>query len=365
MSTPRELFHQIMRFECPGRTLLTLGGIWPSCFDRWAGEGMPADLRSIPDLLRFFDLTPHTWCGPRARYFLHPLCRRRVLAQTADKITYVNSYGITCTEFRRNGYMSMPHFEAFPVRGRDDWRRFRRRLAWHPARVGADWRAQAAAARASDLPVIIALNRGASLFGSLRELMGLETLATTFYDDPALIVEMMDAMVALSTHLTDALFADYTPDAVCLWEDMAGKNGSLISPRLVRELMLPRYRVMVARLRAHGIPHIFLDSDGDIRQLIPLWLEAGIDGVVPLEAQAGMDVAAYRKRYPRLLMMGGVDKKALAAGPAGIDAEIAKIRRTIASGGYIPFFDHGLPHDVSWASFCYFVTRLRELAPRR
>ncbi len=74
-----------------------------------------------------------------------------------------------------------------------------------------------------------------------------------------------------------------------------------------------------------------------------------------------MDVAEYRRRYPRLVMMGGVDKKALAAGRGAIDAELDKVRRTIATGGYIPFFDHGLPHDVSYADFLYFVERLKSV----
>ena len=125
--------------------------------------------------------------------------------------------------------------------------------------------------------------------------------------------------------------------------------------------MLPRYRVMTAKLREKGIRYILLDSDGKIHDLIPTWLEAGIDGVVPMEAQAGMDVATFRQKYPRMLMMGGIDKKALAGGRETIDREINKARRTIASGGYIPFFDHGLPHDVSWQSFVYFVEQLKTL----
>jgi uroporphyrinogen decarboxylase len=172
---------------------------------------------------------------------------------------------------------------------------------------------------------------------------------------------MMDTLLELDLRCVDALFAEYQPDAVCLWEDMACRHGSLLAPALVRAFLLPRCRALVRRLRERGVPYVLLDSDGRIDELIPLWLEAGVDGVVPMEAQSGMDVALYRERYPRLLMLGGVDKRALAAGPAAIDVEMAKVRWAIARGGYIPFFDHGLPHDVSWANFCHFVARLREL----
>jgi len=172
-------------------------------------------------------------------------------------------------------------------------------------------------------------------------------------------------VVELFCRLVDALLADFVPDAVCLWEDMAYKTSTLLGAPQVRQFMLPRYRIMTARLRARGVPFIVLDSDGHIEELIPIWLEAGIDGVVPMEAQSGMDVAEYRRRYPRMLMMGGVDKRALAAGPEAIDREMDKIRRTIASGGYIPWFDHGLPHDVSYRNFLYYVQRLKEVTGMR
>ena len=361
MTTPRELFRQVMRFECPGRTLLTLGGIWQSAFERWEQEGMPAELGTIPALLDHFGLSPHIWTKPSAQLFTFPPFERRIVRETEDKVTYVNDMGIVCTDFRKDAYKSMPLFEEFPVKTRGDWQEYRERLAWDPARVSDSWEARKEELRQSDLPVILALNRGASLYGSLREMTGVEALSLLFYDEPDMVVEMMDTMVELSLHLIDALLDDYVPDAVCLWEDMAYKTGSLLSVTHVRELMVPRYKEITARLREKGVPWILLDSDGYIDELIPLWLEGGIDGFVPMEAQCGMDVARYREKYAKLLMMGGVNKAALARGKAAIDQEIDKVRRTIATGGYVPFFDHGLPHDVSWEDFVYFVEQLKAI----
>lgn len=357
--TPREQFLQVMRFECPGRTLATLGGIWPSTFERWVAEGMPPELTDFSRLFAHFGLQPHLWTGPNAQTFLYPEYDYQVIRETAETITYLNGNGIVCTDFKEGAYKSMPHFESFPLKSRADWPEYQQRLRWHEARVGEGWHAQVAAWRDREMPLIVALNRVGSLYGSLREMFGVEALSVLFYDDPEWIEEIMDTILALFLQTVDVLFADFVPDAVCLWEDMAYKTSSLLGVHHVREFMLPRYRVMTAKLREKGIPFILLDSDGNIDKLIPIWLEAGIDGVVPMEAQAGMDVAQYRELYPRMLMMGGVDKKALAEGKAAIDVEIDKIRRTIASGGLIPFFDHGLPHDVSYANFVYFVEQLR------
>ena len=57
-----------------------------------------------------------------------------------------------------------------------------------------------------------------------------------------------------------------------------------------------------------------------------------------------MDVLEVRRRYGKdLLIWGGVDKRALAHGPAAIDAELARLRPLIEEGGYIPHTDHFHP----------------------
>jgi uroporphyrinogen decarboxylase len=379
--TPRELFHRVMNFAAPGTTLATLGGIWASTRERWVREGMPAELDDMGKMWAHFGLDPHLWSQPDAELLAYPRFEKRTVAETEDKVTYVNENGITCTDFKTDSYKSMPHFEAYPISDRRSWEAYRERLAWTPERVGEGWERQKAGWEGRTAPLIVALNYAASLYGTLRNLCGVERLSYLFYDDPALVEEMMDTLLALFLPLCDRLFGEasppapspgrgggseggFIPDAVCMWEDMAYKTGSLLSVRHVREMMLPRYKVMTAKLMEKRIPFIFLDSDGYIDQLLPIWLEGGVEGLVPMEANAGMDVALYREKYPRLLMMGGVDKRALHFGRAAIDHEIDKIRRVIATGGLVPFFDHGLPHDASYENFLYFVEKLHEVTGR-
>ena len=78
---------------------------------------------------------------------------------------------------------------------------------------------------------------------------------------------------------------------------MAYNHGSLINPDMFKRFALPHYRKVCEWLRAQGVKIIFLDSDGDIRELIPIWLEAGINGLWPFEVQAGMDVVKIRCEY--------------------------------------------------------------------
>jgi hypothetical protein len=94
-----------------------------------------------------------------------------------------------------------------------------------------------------------------------------------------------------------------------------------------------------------------------------VWLDTGL---LPFEVQAGMDVKAIRRLFPRLQILGGVDKKELAANPAQIDAELARrLPGLIAGGGYIPMADHQVPPDVSWDNYRYYRRRVDEIATQQ
>lgn len=159
---------------------------------------------------------------------------------------------------------------------------------------------------------------------------------------------------------------DYTDiDVFGFWEDMAYKNGPLLNPKLVRKYMLPRYNRVVKFLNSYGVRWISLDSDGNINSLIPIWLEAGINVLYPFEVQAGMDVIKVRKTYGReLRIWGGIDKRAIAAGPSAIDAELERVAPLMKEGGYVPAPDHSLPPDVSFYNYCYYMEKLKALCEK-
>jgi uroporphyrinogen decarboxylase len=140
---------------------------------------------------------------------------------------------------------------------------------------------------------------------------------------------------------------------------MAYNRAPLISPAMVRQYMLPRYRRVTEYLLGRGVPYVGLDSDGQVHPLIPVWLDAGLNFLYPFEVQSGMDVLEVRRRYGRnLRIWGGVDKRALARGPAAIDADLARLKPLIDEGGYIPHTDHSCPPDISFPNYCYYLEQL-------
>jgi uroporphyrinogen decarboxylase len=126
--------------------------------------------------------------------------------------------------------------------------------------------------------------------------------------------------------------------------------------------MVPRYREETDLLKKHGIDLVFVDSDGDVRLIIPLWLEAGVNGTFPLEVMAGNDAVELRKKYPRdLRMVGNIDKMALIEGKEAIDRELErKLPYLLKEGGYLPTVDHGIPPEIPFEHYRHYMVRLKE-----
>jgi uroporphyrinogen decarboxylase len=352
-----ERFHACMNYQPVDRAPFWIWGPWPETAELWRREGYAPGVSE-----RDFGDDQRHWIGHW--FFPSPPFEHQVVSEDADTVLYVNHEGILMRELKNNPMSSMPQFVKFPVETRQEFRRFwrERMQADLSQRIGADWKEQLRALRAQPIPFIVISDRWGGFFGPLRNLTGVERLCTLFYDDPAFVDEMMEAdadfIIAMMGQILDVVAID----AFAFWEDMAFKTAPLLSPALARRHMLPRYRRVADFLSGRGVPYIGLDSDGMCDPLIPVWLDAGLNFLYPFEAQAGMDVLSVRRKYGRdLRIWGGVDKRALAYGPAAIDAELERVRPLIAEGGYIPHTDHSIPPDVSYANFRYYTGRIGQV----
>jgi len=179
--------------------------------------------------------------------------------------------------------------------------------------------------------------RVGSFYGFLREWVGSERILYMFYDDPGLIEDMMEQVLYLETEVIKHVLKDIKIQQATFWEDMAYNAGPLISPNMVRKFMMPRYKKITDLLHSYGVDVIFLDSDGNVEQLIPLWLEVGINFIWPFEVAAGNDVVALRKKYGKDLIIGGaIDKRALIKGKEATREEVmSKVPFLLEQGGYL------------------------------
>ena len=198
-------------------------------------------------------------------------------------------------------------------------------------------------------------------FGQPRGWMGLARACMGYYDQPQLMHALGEFWADFVIESSRRALEEVDVDFVQVWEDMAYNHGSLISPDLFREFMTPYYQRVTRFTREHGVDVILCDCDGNVNELVPLFLEVGVNGLYPLEIVAGTDPLAIREKFPDFLLLGGIDKIALARGPDAIDREIEKASQLMQRGGYIPFTDHRVPSDVPLANFQYYMLRKREM----
>lgn len=254
------------------------------------------------------------------------------------------------------------HYQTieWPVKDRESWVRLRDRELdpTDPSRFPSNWPDYVSRFSTRDYPLQLT-HRG--VYGMARNLMGDEALSYMFYDDPELVHEIMDYYTDMALGIWSRMCVEVDFDLIEFWEDMASKNGSLISPATFREFMKPQYLKVAKFAEEHGIKILLVDSDGFIEGLTELMLESGVTALYPYEVQAGNDVAKMLDTYPQLGILGGLNKNVMAEGKDEIDREMERARALIRKGRFIPGPDHFVLSDVTFANYRYFMESLREV----
>ena len=196
-----------------------------------------------------------------------------------------------------------------------------------------------------------------------RRLFGSEGHLLAFYDYPELMLEINRDLCEFHKKCLKVLFSHIKPLFMTFGEDMSYNLGPMLSKECYDEFMLPFYKELVPLIKAGGTK-VLIDTDGQVEPLIPWFLEGGIEGILPLERMAGVDVNRIREKYPELIMIGGYDKTVMHKGEAAIRAEFERILPAIRSGRYIPSVDHQTPPAVSVEDYKLYMSILREYSQK-
>jgi uroporphyrinogen decarboxylase len=363
--TGRERFQRYMRYQPVDRAPNIEVGAWTQTVDRWRGEGMPPGTGLEESIItfngnEFFGLDPQMDLDLRIAPL--PGFEPEILEEDERVIVSRSDWGVV-TRTLKDG-SSMGEYLAFPVRGRQDFEAMRRRYdPASPGRYPSGWPEFVRTAQAAHCPVWGPGIGSIGFFSMLRSWMGTENACTIFYDDAPLAHEMCEFIADFTVALLAPALREVRLDYFLWWEDFSFKTGPLISPATFREFLLPRYRRCNEALRAADTEVIFLDTDGNPTVLLPLLLEAGVNGTYPIECAAGMDPLVLRREFGRdLLMWGGVDKRVLARGEADIRAELLrKLPPLLEDGGYLPQLDHLAPPDIPYRNWLYYLDCKRRL----
>jgi uroporphyrinogen decarboxylase len=351
----RQRYTRTLRFQPVDVPFVRAVGGWAETAERWRREGWdgtPLDRIFKTDGVGGVPV----YYGPIPRF------EYRLVEETDIYRIYINHEGILMREFKAfQGNSSMPQFLKFPVADADEFESFcadRLQLRFEE-RTPPNWSEHVTAWRSRENALMLFADRWGGFFGPLRNLMGLENLCLAFYDQPALVERMMEQRADMIIEITGRVLDEVEIDVFAFWEDMAFNSASLIDPKQFQRFALKHYRRVVDFVRSRGVEFVGLDSDGDVTELIPIWLDAGINFLWPFEVAAGMDVVQVRRQYGRAFaMLGGIDKRAVARGGEMMRREVDRVMPVVEDGGYIPELDHSAPPDISWRNMNEYMTYL-------
>jgi uroporphyrinogen decarboxylase len=356
----RERFTATMHYRPRDRSPIMDFGFWDETLVIWQDQGYPAG--ADPDM--FFGMDPQ-WSECGGIVGLWPPFPELVLKDQGENEVAQQVDGVIVQRGKFMG--AIPRHIAHTLVDRDSWEkyykprlrpddqlRFPSNHAWEM--LLEEWKNPE-----RDYPLFV---RAGSLYGVARNWFGLERISEILYDDRALfeeiVVTLADVVIA---SLEKTLGAGVRPEAASMWEDMCYSGGPLISPKVFKQVLVPQYKRITSVLNKHGVDIVFIDCDGKIDALAPLWLEAGVNTMFPIEVgKWHADPLVFRRQYGKdMRLMGGMGKLILAESTDAIAREIDRLAPLVEEGGYIPMPDHRVPPDVPFRNYMFYLERAKQV----
>jgi uroporphyrinogen decarboxylase len=358
--TPRERFVNSLTFEPVDRVFNQELGLWGHTYERWYEEGMPRDV------LYGDWFSGEEYFGLDQREFIPlnmgmmPGFDHEVLEEDERTVVFRGGDGVVHKALKEGTVggtrASMDQYLRFPVENAADLADMKARHDPDvPTRYPSWWPSRVRAWSVREHALTLGTNGCVGLYSRMRQWMGTENLSLAFYDQPALVEEMLEFIVDFCKRLWHQALQTTEIDHFNYFEDFAFKTGPLFSPDLFRRLFKPRYLELNEFLNAHGVKIITLDSDGNTEVLIGELMDCGITGHWPFERAAEMDPVRIRKDFPTLSILGGVDKRELTKDKEAIRRHLRELAPLIEQGGFIPTLDHTFPPDISYDNFLYYM----------
>jgi len=349
--TDRQRFNNQMQYEPVDRCFNMEFGYWKENFKEWSiftENGITNNEEA--DIFFSFD----TFKCVRSPVWMNPIFENSVVEETPTSIIMINGDGLFA-EVPKDGHDTIPHFIRPSIVTPTDWaqckaQRFQRDDPMRKVDIQA-----LKEAHPSDRDYPLGVHCG-SMIGRIRDLLTFEGLAYSCHDYPHMVEDMVETCCLLVEDFLDQVLPVMDFDFAAGWEDICFKNGPIVSIAFFRDVVVPRYKRIGKKLAEAGIDIWYTDCDGDVRPLLPFFLESGINCLFPYEVNSCCHPLELLNKYGTdLRIMGGVDKMHLARGPEAIKAYLESLVPAVERGGYIPFCDHRCPPNVKVEDYLYYL----------
>jgi uroporphyrinogen decarboxylase len=133
--------------------------------------------------------------------------------------------------------------------------------------------------------------------------LGMENFFIALYEDPDFVKALITRGTTWIVSLVEQANAAEV-DFIILGDDVADNNRPMISPQMFKKLILPEYKKIV---QAADVPVIW-HSDGNVKPILPMIVEAGFSGVHSLESKANINLSQVKEEYgEKLVLAGNID----------------------------------------------------------
>lgn len=191
---------------------------------------------------------------------------------------------------------------------------------------------------------------------------GLDRLLLTYHRDPELAIELAEVVSEYKQRVLRRA-AEEGADVLLTGDDYASAKGPFMSPEMFKKFVLPYLSRAVKLAHSYGLPFI-KHTDGNLWKILDMIVEAGIDGLHPIEPHAGMDIGEVKRRYGgKICLIGNIDCTSLL--PMGTPEEVEEaVKETIAKaapgGGYILSSSNSIHPGVKPENFLAMVEAARK-----
>lgn len=371
--TNRERALNILRYQPVDRLPAVHFGYWHELVQEWADQGkIPQKIADHYGDSNEYDKQldkiigwDFNWQNMRgARNGLLPAFETKILDVLPDGTQRVqNSVGLI--EKIHPGVVSIPSEDDYLLKDRAAFNElYLPKMQFSPERIDLDyWKTfNQNVYEKSDAPIGLHLG---SVLGEIRSIVSVMGMSFLLYDeDEELFADIVDAYADMQYKCVEAILATGAKfDFAHYWEDICFNNGPLLSPAVFEELCAKHYKRRNDLCHKYGIDIISLDCDGKTDKLLPIWYENGVNVMFPIEIGTwGDQFEPARAKYGKgMLGVGAMDKTALRKDKAAVDAELERIRRLAALGGFIPCPDHRLMPGTKFELVQYYAEEIKKI----
>jgi hypothetical protein len=285
-----------------------------------------------------------------------PPFEEKIIDETDRNVTMINTDGIY-VEIPKDRHATIPHYVKPTVVTPEDWKKCKEEhFRLDDPRRKIDIKVlkdRFPEGEERDYPLGVYVG---SMIGKIRDMLTFEGICYAIFDYPEMVEDMVETCCRIVENSLDELLPNFRFDFASGWEDICYKNGPIVTVDFFRDVVVPRYKRIGKKLQKYGIEIWYIDCDGDVRPLLPYFLEGGVNCLFPYEVNSASHPGKLLDEYGgELRIMGGVDKMKLIEGREAIKAYLESIEPWVAKGGYIPFCDHCCPPDVTPENYIYYL----------